>query len=89
MINFAEGWSPENEYLQMSKSEIKELIKELINSNPYSVGSFHGDLSLTNVKEIINYLMYTQNNDSIQITIDKESNKYHLSIMIDSKSNNS
>ena len=87
MINFAEGWG--NSYLRMNKSEIKELIEELMSNNPYSVGSFHGGLSLINVKELINYLMYTENNDSIQITIDKESNKYHLSIMIDSKSNNS
>ena len=87
MINFAEGWG--YDHLLMNKSEIKELIKEIMSSKPYSIGSHHGNLSLTNVKEIINYLMYTENNDSIQITIDKESNKYHLSIMIDNKSNNS
>jgi hypothetical protein len=57
--------------------------------NPYSVGSAHRALSLSNVKEIINYLMYTENNDSIQITIDKELDGYHLSLTVNKKENNS
>ena len=57
--------------------------------NPYSIGSLHGGLGTSNIKEIINYLMYTENNDSIQITINKELDEYHLSITIDNKSNNS
>ena len=45
MINFAEGWGfNEMSNLQMTKSEIKELIKDLMKKNPYSKGSFHGGL---------------------------------------------
>lgn len=85
MINFAEGWGRENSYLQMSKSEIKDLIKDLMKDNPYSISSAHGGLGLRQVKEIISYLMYVEDNNSIQVTIDKSFDGYHLSLTVNKK----
>ena len=84
MINFSEGWSPNNN-LRMSKEQIKKLVESIMNKNPYSEGSFHGGLGLAQIKEIISYLMYTENNNLIKITIDKEFDEYHLSLTIDEK----
>ena len=53
--------------------------------NPYCTGSFHGGLGLTQIKEIINYLMFVEKNDTIRICIDKEYDQYHLSLTIESK----
>ena len=85
MINFNDGWSSRNEYLQISKSEIKDLIKNIMKKNPYGVNATHGGLGLDQIKEIISYLMYVEDNSSVEITIDKEFDEYHLSLTINKK----
>ena len=69
----------------MSKSEIKELIKDIMKKNPYAVHATHGGLGLDQIKEIISYLMYVEDNSSVEITIDKEFDEYHLSLTVNKK----
>jgi len=83
MISFAEGWS--------SKSSIKEDLKQmiadiLINKDKlYKVGSSHGGLHPTQVQDIIAYLMFQEENSSVQFTVSNEVDGYHLTLTIDKK----
>ena len=67
------------------QSEIKDLIKDLMKDNPYSISSVHDGLGLRQVKEIISYLMYVEDNNSIQVTINKSFDGYHLSLTVNKK----
>lgn len=86
MISFNEGYEPEN-YSKMPKSELESLIKALMGADPYYNGSYHGGLSPASLIEIIKYLMFTEDNDSIQVIIDKELDGYHLALTVDKKEN--
>ena len=44
-------------------------------------------LSPASLIEIIKYLMFTEDNDSIQVIIDKELDGYHLALTVDKKEN--
>ena len=84
MINFSDGWSPSDaKNIHISKEQIAELVKAIVeNKNKHSVGSYHGDLSLEHIKEIINYLMYADKNDCIELLIEKENDGYHLALTV-------
>ena len=84
MIAFNEGHEPDSN-LRITKGELESLVKALIGEDPYAIGSCHGGLSPTSLVEIIKYLMFTEENDSIQIIIDKEVDGYHLALTIDKK----
>ena len=86
MISFNDGYEPQGSS-KMSKRELESLIKALMGADPYYNGSYHGGLSPTSLIEIIKYLMFTEDNDSIQVIIDKELDGYHLALTVDKKEN--
>ena len=53
--------------------------------NLYGVNTTHGGLGLDQIKEIISYLMHVEDNSSVEITIDKSFDEYHLSLTINKK----
>tara|TARA_R110000824_G_scaffold265390_1_gene454251 strand:- start:3424 stop:3687 length:264 start_codon:yes stop_codon:yes gene_type:complete len=86
MIAFNDGYEPQSSS-KMSKSELESLVKALMGADPYYNGSYHGGLSPASLIEIIKYLMFTEDNDSIQVIIDKELDGYHLALTVDKKEN--
>ena len=83
MINFADGFDPNKRNIEISKEQIAELVKAIMeNKNKYLLGSYHGGLGLEHIKEIINYLMYSDKNDCIELLIEKENDGYHLALTI-------
>jgi len=81
MISF----NSDNE-LPSSQEELKNLIDETIEKfGAYSEGSTHGGLSPTSVQDIIAFLMYTEDNQSIDLNISKSEDEYHLNLTIKNK----
>ena len=85
MINFADGYGNSEDILSINPKKLKKLIKSILNKDPYSEGSTHGGLSPTVIQEIINYLMYAENNQTIYLKIDKDIDEYHLNLTIGKK----
>ena len=86
MISFAEGegnWSSDK--LKLTQAQIKKLISAIVNESDYKENSQYGGLNSRHIKEIIDYLMFVENNNSIYIIIDKQKDGYHLSLTIDQK----
>jgi len=86
MISFAEGegnWSSDK--LKLTQAQIKKLISAIVNESDYKENSQYDGLNSKHIKEIIDYLMFVENNNSIYIIIDKEKDGYHLSLTIDQK----
>ena len=83
MIAFREGQSPEEEY-SIPKEKLKEIIKSALlkKASSPSVSSYYGNLSPTQIEMIISHLMYTKAAESINITINKEHDGYHLGMTI-------
>ena len=83
MIAFREGQSPEEEY-SIPKEKLKEIIKSALlkKASSPSVSSYYGNLSPTQIEMIISHLMYTKAAESINITINKEDDGYHLGMTI-------
>ena len=91
MISFADGsesQSDDNKYLEITKGAVKKLIQKLLAEDPYGEGSFHEKLSPTYIEEIITYLMYAENNDTIYLKIEKDLDEYHLNLTIGKKKKN-
>ena len=84
MINFADGWSPDDSSnIEISKEQIAKLVEAIMeNKRKCELGSHHESLSLEHIKEIINYLMYADNNDCIELLIEKENDGNHLSLTV-------
>jgi hypothetical protein len=82
VIAFKKGFAPEDDY-SISKGQLKKLVKALLaqKSNP-STHSYHGELTPSQVEMIISHLMYTKGADSINLTINKEEDGYHLGLTI-------
>jgi lambda repressor-like predicted transcriptional regulator len=83
MIAFRDGQSPDEEH-SISKDQLKKIIKAMLaqkGATP-STHSHHSGLSPTQIEMIISHLMYTKGADSISITINKESDGYHLGLTI-------
>ena len=83
MIAFRDGQSP-NEDHSISKDQLKKIIKAVLakNSGISSTYSHHSGLSPTHLDMIISHLMYTKGADSINITINKEGDGYHLGLTV-------
>ncbi len=83
MIAFREGQSPDEEY-SISKDQLKKIIKAVLakKSGVSSTHSHHSGLSPTQIEMIISHLMYTKGADSINLTINKEEDGYHLGLTI-------
>jgi len=82
MIAFNKDYDPDRE-IPLSQDQLKKLIQSIIGASPYGIGSQHGGLSPVQITQIISFLMYKENHDSIQVIIDKELDGYHLSLTID------
>ena len=82
MIAFNKDYDPERE-IPLSPAQLKKLIKAIVGASPYGIGTQHGGLSPAQITQIISFLMYKENHDSIQIIVDKELDGYHLSLTID------
>lgn len=82
MIAFNKDHDPDRE-IPLSKSELKKLIQSIIGASAYGIGTQHVGLSPIQITQVISFLMYKENHDSIHIIIDKELDGYHLSLTID------
>ena len=83
MIAFREGQSPDEEY-SISKDQLKKIIKAVLakKSGVSSTHSHHIGLSPTQIEMIISHLMYTKGANSINLTINKEEDGYHLGLTV-------
>ena len=83
MIAFREGQSPDDEF-SIPKEKLKEIIKSALlkKSSSPSVSSYYGNLSPAQIEMMISHLMYTKDCESINITINKEEDGYHLGMTI-------
>ena len=82
MIAFRKGFAPDDEH-SISKAHLKKLVKAFLpKGNASFIHSYHGGLSLAQIEMIISHLMYTKGSDSINITIEKESDGYHLGLTV-------
>jgi|TARA_B110000495_G_C22559169_1_gene337549 hypothetical protein len=84
MINFADGYGGDD-YVNLNKKAIKKIIQKILEEDPYPESSSHGGLNPEHIRDIVDYLMYVDNYESIQISIDKELDGYHLALTIDRK----
>jgi len=82
MIAFNKNHDPDGE-MPLSKSELKKLIQSIMGASAYGIGTRHVGLSPIQITQVISFLMYKENHDSVQIIIDKELDGYHLSLTID------
>ena len=85
MIAFRKGHEPYgHKQLLIPKDQLKQLINAIIESgHQFTEGSYHGDLSPTQIEMVISHLLYNQNHSSVTMTIDKETDGYHLGLTID------
>lgn len=83
MIAFREGQSPDDEF-SIPKEKLKEIIKSALlkKASSPSVSSYYGNLSPTQIEMIISHLMYTKGANSINLTINKEEDGYHLGLTV-------
>lgn len=84
MINFSDGYGG-SENINLNKKALKKIIEKILEEDPYPESSSHAGLHPEHIKEIVNYLMFVDDNESIQISIDKELDGYHLALTIDRK----
>ena len=84
MISFAEG-SEGGRDIELSSSQLKKLVDAVMKGDPFAEGSRHGGLHPDYIKEIVNHLMFVEENHSIYIIVDKEADGFHLSVTIDRK----
>ena len=87
MIAFNHGHSPDDEY-SISKDQLKKIIKAVLSNEktPFnqsvSTHSHHSGLSPTQIEMIISHLMYTKGAESINLTVNKEEDGYHLGLTV-------
>lgn len=68
------------------QSELKEILNDIIDlMGDYPKGSVHGGLSPVAIEKIIAYLMYSEDNQSIDLNITKAEDEYHLNLTIKDK----
>ena len=84
MICFNKGHSPDEKF-HLSAKKIEALVKALSGADPYYPGSYHEGLHPDGITEVIKRLMFVEDNESVQIIIDKEVDGYHLALTIDKK----
>lgn len=84
MISFSDGNSP-NDPPDFPKDKYLELIKAIFQTDPFYTGSYHGSLSPQQVGEILANIMYAQNYQSLDLTLEKEADGYHLGLTINKK----
>ena len=81
MIKINEDYS---EY--KDQSELKQIVNDIIDlMGDYPKGSVHGGLSPVAIEKINAYLMYSENNESIDLNITKAEDEYHHNLTIKNK----
>tara|TARA_Y100000310_G_C20261025_1_gene613632 strand:+ start:233 stop:493 length:261 start_codon:yes stop_codon:yes gene_type:complete len=85
MIAFSHGNDPDDPP-DLSKEKYLELLKAILQTDPFYIGSYHGNLSPQQLGDILANVMYAQNYQSINVSIEKEADGYHLGLTIDKKS---
>ena len=88
MINFADGWSPSDGKIAISKKDLKKLVKKLMtlkDNEEYDEASYHGGLNPSHVTEIIKYILYTQEYKGVDMRVQVEEDGYHLGVLIAKK----
>ena len=83
MIAFNHGHSPDDEY-SISKDQLKKIIKSVLAKEgaTYATHSHHSGLTPTQIEMIISHLMYTKGAESINLTVNKEEDGYHLGLTV-------
>lgn len=83
MIAFNHGHAPDDEY-SISKDQLKKIIKSVLAKKgaTYATHSHHSGLTPTQIEMIISHLMYTKGAESINLTINKEEDGYHLGLTV-------
>ena len=83
MIAFRDGQSPDEGH-SISKDQLKKIIKAMLAQKGVtpSTHSHHSGLSPTQIEMIISHLMYTKGASSINLTINKEEDGYHLGLTV-------
>lgn len=84
MIFLNKGRCPDRK-TDLNVKHFKALVKALSGADPYYSGSYHGGLHADGITEIIKHLMFVEDNESVQIIIDKEVDGYHLALTVDKK----
>ena len=85
MIAFKDGKEPEDPR-EFPKEKYLELLAAIFKSDPFSIGTYHGGLSPQHLGEILATVIYKYNYKQVSVTIEKESDGYHLGLTIDQKS---
>ena len=81
MISFADGYESEDE---VNLEALKQLLKNIADDGLYTAASKKEDLYPTDISKIISYLMYVQNNQRVELTVEKELDD-SLSLIIERK----
>ena len=81
MISFADGHGSEDE---VDLEALKQLLKNIADDGLYTAASKKEDLHPTDISKIISYLMYVQNNQRVELTVEKELDD-SLSLIIERK----
>lgn len=81
MISFADGHGSEDE---VDLEALKQLLKNIADDGLYTAASKKEDLYPADISKIISYLMYVQNNQRVELTVEKELDD-SLSLIIERK----
>jgi len=87
MINFANNNEPNNDENNQNKqlfniAKVKDLLKAVFNKSGYYAGSFHESVTLVDLIDITDTVLFQEDKDSIHLIIDKNTNN-SLDITID------
>lgn len=86
MINFAEGWSPSETKYKITKSDLKKLVKKLMEvEEEYPEASYTGGLNPSHITEILKHILYVQKFASVDLRVQVEDDGYHLGVLIAKK----
>jgi len=83
VIAFNKDWNPES----FTRQDLKEILSDILanKDKAYQIGSSHGGLHPTQIQDIIAFLMFQEENSSVQFTVSTEADDYHLTLTIDKK----
>ena len=83
MIAFKKGREP------FTRSDLDQILDDILsNKGKFDEGVRVGGLHPTGIQDIIAFLMFEEDNSSIELIIKKEPDDYHLSLNINNKKKN-
>jgi len=84
MINFANNKNPNNDQKKQlfNIEKVKDLLKAVFNKSGYYTGSFHESVTLVDLIDITDTVLFQEGKDSLHLIIDKNTNN-SLDITID------